>query len=502
MSTKRVIWSLSSGCCLALAVLGSSGCGEDGGPNQGAQDNQNSLIDQSYQLQSAEDDWADRTDWRQQQDWPMYNYDSRGSRWNRAETRLNPRTVARLRVLWRVTTPAAVSGTPVVVDDSIYVGDGSGQFYALDRSGQLRWQRQLAAGITGSALVYKNRVIFGDQGGTIYGLDRGSGALLWQVRPNPHVAAAIYGSPTLVGDRVAVGIASNEEVVAADPNYPCCNFRGSVVMLDPVDGAVRWQTYLISLSEQLSGSAGAAVWSTPTYDEESGSLYVSTSNNYTEPTTGKSDAIIALDARTGQIRWTNQRTPNDSWNIRYPFSTDHPDADFGDSPQVYKLHGRKVVGAGQKSGFYHVLDAATGVAVNQIQVQPGGLLGGLFADSAVAQGVAFAPGNNWTDTTTFPPLSGALVAIAGDGSRELWRFTTPASVNIGGIAVAGGVVYFQSLMDDGLYALDASSGRLLTRVATGHGSSGPAVCRGNVYVGTGSFYDPPGTPGSIVALGL
>jgi glucose dehydrogenase len=59
--------------------------------------------------------------------------------------------------------------------------------------------------------------------------------------------------------------------------------------------------------------------------------------------------------------WSNQRTEGDLWNLRFPFSSENPDFDFGDSAQVYTLsNGRKVVGAGQKSGFYHVLDAATG----------------------------------------------------------------------------------------------------------------------------------------------
>jgi outer membrane protein assembly factor BamB len=71
-----------------------------------------------------------------------------------------------------------------------------------------------------------------------------------------------------------------------------------------------------------------------------------------------------------------------------------------------------------------------------------------------------------------------------------------------GVAVAGGVVYFLSLQDGGLYALDARSGTLIKRVSVGPGTSGPSVSRGRVYVGTGSFFDPPGTPASLVALGL
>lgn len=489
MSGNKRSWVLATAGYLGIALFG-VGCG--GGEQ---------ALDQAYQLDHNDSDRDDQDDFGDQADWVMYNHDPGGSRWNRAETELNRRSVAGLHVLWSFPTPASVTGTPIVADNTIYAGDGSGRFYAFNRSGGVRWQRQEPAPITASAVVRGNLVIYGDQGGTIYGVDRQNGALHWQVRPNPHPTAAIYGSPTLVGEHIAIGIASNEEVVAGDPNYPCCNFRGSVVMLDPKDGSVQWQTFMISSSEFLNGSAGAAVWCSPTYDPESHTLYVTTGNNYTTRTTGKSDAIVALDSRNGQLRWANQRTPNDSWNIRFPFSLDHPDADFGDSPQVYKFHGRKVVGAGQKSGFYHVLDATSGATIHQIQVEPDGILGGLFADSAVADGVVYANGTNWPTGMDIPPVGGDLIAMAGDGSHELWRFSTPLSINVAGVAVAGGVVYFQSLLDGGLYALDSSSGTLLTRVAVGQGSSGPSVSRGRIYLGTGSFFSPPGTPGSIVALG-
>jgi hypothetical protein len=74
--------------------------------------------------------------------------------------------------------------------------------------------------------------------------------------------------------------------------------------------------------------------------------------------------------------------------------------------------------------------------------------------------------------------------------------------------VANGVVYFQSAFNGLFYALDAASGEVLAQVATGGLSSGPAISRGQIYLGTGdaafTFLDPsiPLQPGSVVALGL
>lgn len=441
------------------------------------------------------------------QDWSMYNHDPCGTRSNIAEVLLNPFTVGNLKVRWSYPTDEAVSGTPIVVGNTIYAGSGNygggvGHMYSLTRDGQLRWKTQVAGGVTGSALLHRDIVIFGDQTGAIYGLDRGNGAVRWQARPNPHPLAAIYGSATPIGDYVAVGIASNEIPATADPNYPCCSFRGSVVLLNPKTGAVRWHTYVVSDAERAQGASGAPVWSTPTYDPDTQTIYITTGNNYSHPATGTSDAIIALDAQNGHVRWVSQRLANDVYNLRYPWSPANPDADFGDSPQIYRSHGRKVIGAGQKSGVYYVVDAATGAVQNGgLQIEPTGVVGGLFADSAVAYGNVYANGINWTQFPS-PPMSGDLIAMSGDGTEELWRFPTANSPNMGGVAVAGGVVYFQSLIDGGLYALDARTGQKLARVGVGGGSSGPSVSRGRVYVGTGTFLGPSTPPGNIISLGL
>jgi polyvinyl alcohol dehydrogenase (cytochrome) len=302
-----------------------------------------------------------------------------------------------------------------------------------------------------------------------------------------------------VGRFVAYGVSSNEELAAQNPQYPCCTFRGSVLLLDPETGRVVWQTQMIADSDYAQGASGVAVWSTPTYSPELGLLYVTTGNNYTTPTTGLEDAFVALDPKTGSVRWINQRTPDDSWNGHTPFGVGHDDFDFGDSPQVYTLRGgRTVVGAGQKSGVYHVLDAATGAVVNFQQYQAGSSQGGLLADSGVAYGMVFAPSTNWPNGEA--PASGDLIALSGDGSKELWRFAVPGSADVGGVAIANGVVYFSQAFSGNFYALDAFSGRALATLAIGAGTSGPALSDGMVFLGTGNPFPGVAMPSSVVAL--
>jgi polyvinyl alcohol dehydrogenase (cytochrome) len=190
--------------------------------------------------------------------------------------------------------------------------------------------------------------------------------------------------------------------------------------------------------------------------------------------------------------------------VRFPHGPEHPDYDIGDSPQIYRLpNGQKVVGAGQKSGFFHVLDAATGALVALDQFVPGSPGGGLFSDSAVVDGIVYANGSDWPQVVGPPPTMGSLVAFRGDTLEELWRFDVPGTANISGVAVANGVVYFEST-NGNLYALDATTGAALATLPIGAYASGPAIDRGRVFAGTGNAYTLifTGTPapGSIVAL--
>jgi polyvinyl alcohol dehydrogenase (cytochrome) len=456
-------------------------------------------------LGAASSIWAhDDDDDDDDRDWPMFNHDVRGTRHNAREDKLDRTSVGKLHIKWSFPTSGVVNGTPVVRGDRVYAGDGTGMFYALDRHGKLRWKTQLGGIITATALIIGDVVVIGDLSGNLYGLDQHDGRVRWSMRPDPHPVAALFGSATPVDRDLVIGVSSNEETAAGDPSYPCCSTRGSVVRIDPRTGHVKWQTFMVSDAERAAGASGASVWSTPVLDEVSATLYVTTGNNFSEPSTGTSDAVIALDALTGAFKWVNQRTPDDTWTVRFPPVPPHPDYDFGDSAQLYRLgDGRLVVGAGQKSGFYHVLDARTGQGIQQIQLEPGGPLGGFFADSAVAHGVVYANGINWPGGFGTPPVAGDLVAIAGDASRELWRFTTPGAPDLSGVATAGGVVYFQSDFTGLLFALDADTGALLAQVPIGGSVSGPAIADGQIYVGVGDTFSVGfAGPGAITALGL
>src|SRR5262249_5582427 len=159
----------------------------------------------------------------------------------------------------------------------------------------------------------------------------------------------VTAAPRVHSGVVYQPFASIEEAIGADPKFECCTFRGSVVALDAATGKKIWQTFTIpdepkptrksAAGTQLRGPSGAGVWSTPTIDEQHGVLYVATGDNYSDPPSKTSDAVLAMELKSGALLWSSQLTENDAFNIgcSVPQRTNCPDAngpdfDFGQPP--------------------------------------------------------------------------------------------------------------------------------------------------------------------------
>jgi hypothetical protein len=57
-----------------------------------------------------------------------------------------------------------------------------------------------------------------------------------------------------------------------------------VALIDPRNGNVFWQTYMIPSDAYAAGWRGASVWSAPTYDQATNTLYVTTGNYFQKGT--------------------------------------------------------------------------------------------------------------------------------------------------------------------------------------------------------------------------
>jgi polyvinyl alcohol dehydrogenase (cytochrome) len=116
-------------------------------------------------------------------------------------------------------------------------------------------------------------------------------------------------------------------------------------------------------------------------------IYVTTGDNYSDPPSETSDAILGLNAGSGMLAWVRQVTPGDAFNVACAFrppgpncpEAKGPDLDFGSSAILFRLpNGKRALIAGQKSGVVTALDPdRNGEVLWQTRVGRGGSLGGV-----------------------------------------------------------------------------------------------------------------------------
>ena len=444
---------------------------------------------------------------------------------------------------------------PAVAGGRLFLGTASGAVYSLDaKSGCIYWTAQADGGIR-SALAYgsasgpaKQPAVYFGSGVQAYALDAVSGKLLWKVRVADHFMAGVTAVPQLHRGVLYVSVSSSEEVVAPSPSYECCTFRGSVVALDAATGKVLWKTYTIAEAAkptkknkagvQQYGPSGAAVWSTPTFDEKLNRVYVATGDNYSDPSNDTSDSVIAMDAKTGKTLWSRQLTPNDTYNVGCEIpaktgcpDTAGPDLDFGQPPILVSLpNGKRALVIGQKSGVAHALDPdKQGAILWQTRVGKGGPLGGMQWGSAADRDHMYAAISDYVVRTPNPAAptgvnndmsqAGGLFALNLATGEKAWSATPSAcggrqgcrSSHSQAVTVIPGAVFAGSL-DGHLRAFSNSTGEILWDVDTAReyetvngakakGGSldgpGPVIAGGMLYVNSG-YGQFGGMPGNVL----
>jgi polyvinyl alcohol dehydrogenase (cytochrome) len=460
--------------------------------------------------------------------WTTAGHDLSDTRSNPDESTIGPENVGRLAAKWTFTTHGDVSATATVADGAVYFPDWGGYLYKVDAAtGATIWSRKISdyTGIPGdvartSPAIDGGTVFIGDQSGAhLIAVDAGTGDARWVTALDDHFASALTQSPIVYRGVVYEGVSSNEEAFSAlIPNYACCSFRGSMTAVDAASGRILWKNWLAP-----PGYSGAAVWNgTPALDPETNTLYVGTGNNYSVPDTAQScqdsggtpeqclspdnhiDAIVALNTATGAIRWATGVAGFDNWNagcipgFGFPGNCPvdaGPDADFGSGVNLFTIktrsETRKIVGAGQKSGQYWALDAATGKIVWSSAVGPGSALGGIEWGTATDGKRIYVAESNFDRLPYELPngqtiRTGSWAALDPATGKLLWQVADPSgSFDIGPLSTANGVVYAPS-MSGHMYALDAANGKVLwDRQGPGSSNAGAAIVDGTVYWGNG-----------------
>ncbi len=303
-------------------------------------------------------------------DWPSYNGGPDGSRYSML-AQIDRTTVERLAPKWMFTLPntARLQVTPVVVGGVMYVTSAN-ECWAIDAgSGREIWryQRPRTKGLIGNAAGGVNRGV-GVAGDRLFmvtdhahviALDRHTGALLWDTemadwRQNYNAT----GAPLPVGNLVITGTSGGDEGV-----------RGFVAAYDQATGKEVWRFWTVPApgergSETWQGKGithpGGSTWMTGAYDPQLDTVYWTVGNPgpdlYGDDRLGDNlytDSVIALDAKTGALKWHFQFTPHDVWDYDAQEPTALVDATWQGKP-------RKLLVQANRNGFLYVLDRTTG----------------------------------------------------------------------------------------------------------------------------------------------
>jgi polyvinyl alcohol dehydrogenase (cytochrome) len=468
---------------------------------------------------------------------------------------LSAAIVPTLKLKWAFGFPGDITayGAPSVVSGVLFAGSAGGFVYALSaRSGCVHWTFTADGPVRSAPVVVRTALgdllLFGDQIGWFYALDAQTGRLRWKHRIDRHEATRLTGSPVVHDGVVFVPAASWEETRALSDGYPCCTFRGSVSALRIADGVRLWKTSMVGLPRRTGvtrsgtasfGPSGAGVWAAVTLDAKRGALYVATGDNYSQPVTPTSDAIVALQLKTGRILWVRQVTANDAYTSACKGhgpncpKNNGPDFDLGASAILVSAAGHDVLIAGQKSGILYALNPDHhGQILWQVRVGKGGPVGGVQWGMTTDEGNVYASVSDVVMKSNpigaapiggadlDPTQGGGLTALRlRDGTQTWYAPAHPCNPVRPGCSPAQsaaltsipGIVFSGSIdghlraftMTDGKMVWDYDSVRdysTVDGVAAKGGSmdgAGPVVVGGMLYVNSG-YPRFGGMPGNVL----
>ncbi len=303
-------------------------------------------------------------------------------------TGIDRRNVGRLGLAWSydLGTDRVQEATPVVIDGVLYTSGNIGHAYAFDgATGRVLWTftPQIDMQVNRTACcdqanrgvaVADGKVFVAALDGVLYALDAKTGRIVWKVDTvvDHRRGYTSTGAPTVAGNLVVIGNAGAEfdtrgYVSAYDRITGGLAWRFFIVPRDPAKGPQESPALVAALKtwdrhSRWDVGGGGTAWDAIVYDARLGNLYVGTGNGgpyshaVRSPSGGVNlylSSLLALDPKTGRLKWFYQETPQDSWD----FTATQPMvlADL-------KIDGRMrpVIIHTPKNGYLFVIDRATG----------------------------------------------------------------------------------------------------------------------------------------------
>lgn len=471
---------------------------------------------------------------KEPQNWLTYWGNYQGEHYSRL-TQINPGNVGNLQARWAVQMPPGphLEATPLVVDGILYetyTTNGAQGVYAIDaRSGLVIWKYQRQQKVTNpyqsnpynrGVAILGSRLFFGTLDASLVALDARTGRLLWETP----VADTMHGysiteAPLAIPGAVVVGVAGGE-----------FGIRGFLDAYDPVTGKRLWRFDTVPGPGEFGHDTwlgdswkhgGGPTWMTGSYDPELNLLYWTVGNPGPDLNADVrrgidlfTCSVVALDPKTGKLRWYYQFTPSDThdWDAN---------EDVVLTDDVVNGVRRKLMLQADRNGMFYVLDRVTGKLIFARPYVRQTWNAGFHADGtpilrpgwkATPKGVVVYPsfigGADWANPSFdpvhrkiyvvvtdggllgfrsgppkyeagreyigghpfFPPDQGSrtgMVEIDTRTGKTVWAYPTfRMSMTAGATATAGGLI-FLATANGNLIALDAQTKKALWHFQTG-----------------------------------
>jgi len=369
-----------------------------------------------------------------------------------------------LELAWTIAFPdaAIMRSTGAVVGKNLFypVAD-AGRVYALDLTDPAKPCVQWTYATPGDAPLRTSTaygvladgtplLVFAGLDSTVHALDPRTGTALWTKPVGTYSYTMTTGTPTILKDRIIIPVSQNEISFAANNTHDCCTNHGYVLSLDPKTGKEQWRYDTMEEAKplrdrgdgkMLKGPSGAPIWNSPVVDEKRGLIYFGTGEANSPPAHINTNALIAIDLKTGKQKWSHQATPSDIFNSGCGLNpaptrlnctkapeTVYRDVDFGAS-LILGTHsdGKQLVYAGQKSGSAWALEPDTGKVVWRRSLGTGGALGGIHWGMAFDNNTLYVPitsvgrpiPGEWDGDPSIKP---GLYALDGKTGKIKWQF--------------------------------------------------------------------------------
>jgi len=303
-------------------------------------------------------------------EWTTYNGNIGGNR-HSALNQINAGNVQNLQLQWVYSLNAPdLETTPIVSDGAMYVTSADHVCALSAATGRQLWcynytgptadgRRRNPGAMNRGVAILGDRVFFATTDAHLICLNRLTGALMWDVNmPDTKFRFGSSSAPLVVGDLVIAGVSGGDS--------PLLGFLAAYKV---TTGEEVWRFHTVPkpgepAAETWKGRAmaigGGATWLTGSYDTETGTLYWTVGNPF--PATDADErgganlytnCVIALDVKTGKLKWYYQFTPHDlhDWDATEPMLL--VDADYRGRP-------RKLLLQANRNGFFYVLDRITG----------------------------------------------------------------------------------------------------------------------------------------------